>query len=238
MTAGVLGLLLVLVAIVGSYTFLPALMSNLFEQSIANDMGLDDRPEVTLSSQPPASILSGTFADGSVSLRGGEFGGVRPKKVLIDLDPFDLNMLKSVSGGVLTSDEPLSGKLRMKVSEDEISRIASSAEKDISVSGIELEKDRIKVRTRVQLLGVDVPVAVTGGLRVGGRKLKFVPRRVSAFGVQLPDRLSDELLSQADFAYPLQDLPYKAEVSEVKIEKDYLILSGRLESITLGAGNG
>ena len=232
------GLVLCLIALLSTYTFLPSLLGNMFEESIKNEMDLQTTPEISLKSEPPPTILAGNFTKGQVALGGADFGGVRPRKVTIDLDPFDLNVLKSIGGGGFVSREPLSGDLRMEISEKEVTRISDSASQDVAIEDVELEKGEVTIRSSTQLLGVDVPVAVQGGLEIQNQQLVFEPSRVSAFGIQLPDRLAQELLSEADFSYPLEDLPYDASISGIEVRKDYLILSGRLESIPLDAENG
>ncbi|MGF1470503.1 MAG: DUF2993 domain-containing protein [Rubrobacteraceae bacterium] len=232
--AGGVLVVLVVVVLVGTYTFLPGVMGGLFEESIKNEMDLRSTPDVSLKSEPPPSILMGEFAAGRVSLAEGEFGGVRPRSVTIDLDPFELNVLKSLRGGEFTSKEPLSGSLRLEVTENEVSRIARSAAEDVEIESVDLAEDQVTVQSGTQFLGVDVPVAVRGTLEVRGQALVFVPGRVSAFGVRVPDGLSEDLLSEADFRYPFEDLPYDAEISEAEVEKDYLVLTGRLNRIPLG----
>ncbi len=227
-------LLLAAMLLVGSYTFLPPLLGNLFGQSIKNGLGLRAAPEVDLRSEPPPRIFAGEFAEGQVVLNDGDFGGVRPQRVTIDLDPFELDVLGSVRGGQLASEEPLSGTLRMEVDEDEVARIARESTEDISIEGVELEKDRVTVESGAEVLGVDVPVAVRGGLEVRGQSLVFEPRRVSAFGISVPDRISERLLAQADFQYLLDDLPYDARISQVEVENGHLVLFGELRRIPLG----
>lgn len=231
-------LLLCAVVLIGTYTFLPPLIGSIFGKSIKNEMGLRNTPEVSLKSDPPPRMLSGAFAQGQISLGDTDFGGVRPRKVTIDLDPFDLNMMKSMGGGGFVSREPLSSDLRMEVSEKEVARIAGSASQDIPVEAVELEEGEVTVRSGTRLLGVDVPVAVQGELEVLDQELVFEPRRVSAFGFRLPKNLADELLSEADFSYPLEDLPYDAKINKIEVKEGYLILNGRLERIPLDAGNG
>ncbi|CAN5727573.1 hypothetical protein BH24ACT22_BH24ACT22_16420 [soil metagenome] len=234
------GILLVLCAVVliGTYTFLPPLLGSAVGKSIKNEMGLRNTPEVSVKSDPPPKMLSGSFAQGQISLGDTDFGEVRPRKVTIDLDPFDLNMMKSMGGGGFVSREPLSGDLQMEVSEKEVARIADSASQDIPIEGVELEEDEVTVRSETRLLGVDVPVVVQGSLEIMDQELVFEPRRVSAFGFRLPQNLADELLKEADFSYPLEDLPYDARVSKIEVKEGYLILYGRLERIPLDAGNG
>lgn len=231
-------MILCAVVLLGTYTFLPPLLGNLFGASIKNEMGLQTTPDVSLQSEPPPTLLVGNFSQGQVSLGESDFGDVRPRRVTIDLDPFDLNVLKSFGNGEFVSQEPLSGNVRMEVAEKEVTRIASSAAEDISIERVDLEKDRVTVRSGTRVLGIDVPVVVRGELAVEGQDLTFEPNRVSAFGVEVPDRLSEELLSEADFSYPMEDMPYDANVSGVEVEKDYLVISGRLERIPLDGGSG
>lgn len=227
-------LLLVAIILVGTYTFLPPLVGSLFGQSIQNGLGLRAAPQVDLRSEPPPRMLAGEFAEGRVVLDDADFEDVRPRRVTIDLDPFELDVLKSVRGGGFASEEPLSGTLRMEVSEGEVARIARESTEDISIDGVDLAEDRVTVESGTRVLGVDVPVAVRGGLEIRDRNMVFDPRQVSAFGVSVPDQLSERLLSQADFSYPLEDLPYDAEISEVQVEQGYLVLSGELRRIPLG----
>lgn len=227
--------MLAAVLLIGSYTFLPPLLGSLFGQSIKNGLGLRAAPEVDLRSEPPPRILAGEFAEGQVVLDDGDFGGVRPQRVTIDLDPFELDVLGSVRGGELTSEQPLSGTLRMEVAEEEVARIARESTEDISIEGVGLEEDRVTVESGTEVLGVDVPVAVRGGLEVRGQDLVFKPQRVSAFGVSVPDRISERLLARADFRYPLEDLPYDARISQVEVERDHLVLFGELRRIPLGS---
>lgn len=229
---------LCVVALLGTYTFLPPLLGNLFEKSIKSEMGLQTTPEVNLSSDPPPMLLVGNFSQGRVALGESDFGDVRPRKVTIDLDPFDLNVLKSVGNGAFVAQEPLSGKVRMEVTEKEVSRIASSTAEDISIKNVNLEEDQVTVRSGTQVLGVEVPVVVRGSLKIEGQQLAFEPDRVSAFGVDVPERMSKELLSEADFSYPMEDLPYDANVSGIEVKKNYLVITGRLENIPLDAENG
>ena len=231
-------LLLAFVVLLGTYTFLPAVLGNAFGRSIESELGLRTTPEVSLQSEPPPAMLAGNFIQGQVSMAQADFGGVRPRKVTIDLDPFDVNVLQTMQEGELASQEPLSGSLRIEVSEKEIARLADSATEEFSIQGAELEEDRVTVESAIQVLGVEVPVAVEGDMEIREQQLAFEAQEVSAFGVRLPDQLTEELLAETDFSYPLEDLPYDASLSDIELKKDYLVLSGRLESIPLGAGGG
>ncbi len=228
----------VVVVLVGTYTFLPPVLGSLLARSVQGQMELQSAPEVNLESEPPPSMLAGRVEEGRISLQDTDLGGIKPRRVTIDLDAFDLNVAESMRSGELASEQPLSGMLRMEVTEKEVTRVAAETAEDISIENVDLEKNRVTVETSAQVFGFEVPVDVQGGLEVRGQNLVFVPRRVAAFGVNLLERASDELLSQTDFSYPLGDLPYDAEVNEVQVEKDHLVVSGRLENIPLGSQNG
>ena len=217
-------LFLCLAVLVGIYTFPTPLLGSVADEDIEKEVGLQNASAVSAQDQ--------------VSPGAADFGGVRPRKVTIDLDPFDLNVPKSMGSGGLASRGPLSGDLRMEVSEKEIARIARSTSEGNSIETVELEENRVTVESETSILGFDVPVAVQGGLEIVNQELVFEPRRVTAFGIRLPKGMADELLSESDFSYPLEDLPYKASISKVEVKKDYLVLLGRLESIPLGAQDG
>jgi hypothetical protein len=227
-----------LVVLIVTYTFLPALFGNLFGERLKNELDLQAAPEVSLRSESPPAMLAGDFTQGKVSLAQADFGGVRPRRVTIDLDPFDLNVLKSMRDGEFASEEPLSGELRMEIPEKEVARIANSETEDSTIEGVELEEGLVTVESGTRILGVDVPVVVRGGMEIREQQLSFEPRRVSAFGLRLPDGMSEELLSGTNFSYPLEDLPYDANISEIEAKKDYIVLSGRLEDIPLDAESG
>lgn len=226
------------VLLIGSYTFLPALAGSFFGQTVRSGLGLATAPEVELKSEPPPALLAGEFAEGQVVMGEADFEGVRPDRVVIDLEPFELDVLRSMRSGNFETREPLSGSLRMELSEDEVARIAESSTEDVPVEEVRLEPGRMFVELGARVLGVEVPVSVEGDLELRREELAFEPRRVQAFGVPVPERLSERLVSQADFAYPLDDLPYDARISEVRLKKDRLVLSGDLESIPLGGSGG
>lgn len=226
------------VLVVGSYTFLPALMEREFGREIKVSLGLENAPEVSLNSEPAPNILVGKFESGRVMLEGVDFEGIRAARVSIDLDPFDLRVLRSLSGGALESEEPLSGKVRMELSGKEVARLANAERGGPTVESVRLEPGRMTVGVETTFMGVAVPVSVAGGLDLEGGALVFRPRGISAFGVPLPESLSDRLVSQAGFEYPLEDLPYDLDVSDVRVEKERVVVQGRIGRIPVGKAGG
>jgi hypothetical protein len=222
------------VALIGSYTFLPPLVEALFGRGVQGQLGLESSPEVELESEPPPRILAGEFSEGRVALDNAEFGEIRPDSVTIDLDPFELDLLDSARSGELRTQKPLSGTIRATISEEEVGRVARENVDDVPISGVELEENAVIVRAGAEVLEVDVPISVKGELHLRGESLVFEPRSVSAFGVRIPDKISERLLSGTDFEYPIDDMPYGAEISTVEIREDELILSGTLDHLPVG----
>lgn len=222
------------VLVVGSYTFLPPLAGTLFGQGLQDQLGLSEAPEVSVRSEPPPTMLAGAFEEGRVELGEVDFGEVRPERVTIDLDPFDLDVLGSVRSGSLRSEAPLSGTMVLEISEQEISRVAGQ-DAEVPIQGVELRPDRVIVSSGAELLGVAVPLSVVGRLRAHEEGLAFGPERVRAFGVPVPEEISDQLLSEADFVYPLEDLPYGNEVTGVEVTDGTLVLTLDLERIPVGS---
>lgn len=221
------------VLVVGSYTFLPPLVGSMFGERLREGLGLSETPEVSVRSEPPPSMLAGEFEEGRVELDEVDFGEVRPERVTIDLDPFDLDVLGSVRGGALRSEAPLSGTMVVEISEEEISRVAGQ-DSEVPIEGVDLQADRVQVESGAELLGVAVPLSVMGNLRMRDGGVAFVPDRVRAFGVPVPQDISDELLSETDFVYPLEDLPYGTEITGVEVTDGALVLTGDVRSIPVG----
>lgn len=223
---------------IGSYTFLPSVVEGLFGRAIQNRLELGTVPRVELNSEPPPSILAGRFESGRVVLENADFEGVRPKRTIIDADPFNLNVLSSISDGTFQTGRPLSGRLRMELSEGEVTRLANADNQGIVVAGVRLEPGEMVVNVETTVMGITVPVSVAGALELVGETLVFEPRRISAFGTPLPGELSDRLVSGAGFEYPLEDLPYDIDVSDVRVEEGKVVIEGRIGRIPVGETGG
>lgn len=99
-----------------------------------------------LVSDPAPSVLLGRFEDGEITLTNPELGYVRPDEVKIYLEAFDLDVPASVAGGRIESEEPLSGMLRVELSEEEVARLAAFSETLAApVRGVRLEEGYIVV---------------------------------------------------------------------------------------------
>jgi hypothetical protein len=225
-------------ALIGSYTFLPPILETLVGRSLRDDLGLTKKPEVELVSDPPPRMLVGKFSGGRVAMGGFDLGDIRPDRVTVDLDPFEVDVLRSAGNGAVRAEDPLSGRMRVELSEENVTEIARSRVRDFPVRSVDLEPGRATASSEVEVLDLPIPVSVQGGLDARDGSLVFTPRTVRAFGTPLPESLADALLAGTDFVYPIEGLPYDTRITDVEVEKDRLILSGDVEDISLGGAGG
>ena len=215
------------VLVIGAYTFLPPLLEGYVARNLQDRLGLAEAPEVDLTSDPPPRLLLGEFSDGRVVLPSVSADGVRPDEVAIDLEPFDIDVPGSVGGGLRT-ESPLTGGLRVELSEAEVNRIATSQVSSFPVTGVDLREGSVLVGSEASVLGFSVPVAVEGGVEVQGGSLVFVPNRVEAFGATVPEDVAAELLEGTSFVYPLGEQYGGSVVTGAELREDRVVLTGEL----------
>ena len=228
-------LFLCAVVIIGIYTFVPYLLEGLVARNLRDGLGLAEAPEVNLVSDPAPNVILGRFEEGEITLTDPELGGVRPDQVTVDLEPFDLDVPGSVASGRIQSEGPLSGALRVELSEEEVGRLVNSSDTLATpVSGVRFEEGYLVVGFEVEALGARIPAGVEGEvvLRDGG-ELSFEPSRLEVLGEPLPERLTEKLLEGVDFAYPVE-LPFEGEVSGVEVREDRLVLTGEARNLPVG----
>ena len=190
-------------------------------------LGLDAVPEVDLRGGP-AGMLAGEFGGGRVSLSGYDLAGVRAKEVEVELSPFDVDVLGSVTGGGVRFEQPPSGMLRVELSEDEVGRIAASQVTDFPIMGVNLEEGRAVARTEANVFGRILPVSVEGGVGAQDNALVFEPRGVEAAGITVPGDLAQGLLRATSFVHPVEGLPPGVQITGARAESDRLVLTGRV----------
>jgi hypothetical protein len=224
----------VVVFLIGPYTFLPSLIEYAVATDVQNRLGIEKRPEVRLRSDPPLAMLKGEFSGGRIAMRNVDLGGVQAEKAIIDLDPFDIDVWDTMKSGRVVDREPLSGALEIEVSEDEISRFAQKGS-EMPVTSVKVQEDGVLIGSEATALGTQFPVSVEGDLAVDNGDLVFEPGNLEAAGVPVPDELADQVLAGANFEYPLDRLPYQTTINSVETEEGKIVLDGRLPSIPLGA---
>jgi hypothetical protein len=223
----------VVVLLIGPYTFLPSLLEYAVARDVQSRLGIEKQPEVRLRSDPPLNMLRGEFSGGRIAMRNVDLGGVRAEKASIDLDPFDVDVWDTMKNGRVVDRQPLSGALEIEVSQDEVARLVEKGS-EMPVTSVEVKKGGVVVGSEASALGTQFPVSVEGHLALDNGDLVFEPRGLKAAGVPVPDELADQLLSGADFKYPLDRLPYQTTMTGVETESGRIVLDGRVPSIPLG----
>lgn len=219
-------LFLGVVLLIGVYALLPPLLEVVLAKNLQSQLKLDEKPEVNLEGNP-LSVVGGRFEGGRITFGHPDLGGIHPDKVTVDLDPFNLDMLGSVTSGRIKSDGPLSGSLNMQLSKEEITRIAASTR---AVEGVELEEGQLVVDLEAGGFGPGALIGVEGNLVLRNGVLHFEPSRAQAFGASIPQRL----LSEASFSYPISGLLFGGTLSDLEVHKDRLVLSGKVDSLLVG----
>ncbi len=222
------------VFLIGPYTFLPSLLEYAVARDVKARLGVEKQPDVELKSDPPIRMLAGEFSGGRIVMKNTDLGNVTATMARIDLDPFDIDVWATIRKGHMVDRDSLSGDLRVDVPEREVSRLAKAGS-EIPVQDVDVQRDGVVVRSEVSVLGVRFPVSIEGepGLRDG--ELIFEPQGLTAAGVKVSDELADRLLAGTSFEYPLDRLPYQSRITDVEAEDGRIILSGRVPSIPLGA---
>lgn len=229
----VITLVLVLVALIGSYTFVPGLVEASISASIQDELNLQAPPEVEVESDPQPAILLGRFSGGKVEVRQGVFGGLRTQDVSLDLEPFDVDVLRSLASRSLVYEEDVSGTLRVEVSEEEVERLARLG---TDLDKVRLADGELIVEEDPRVFGLEVPLEVSGGVDLRGKDLVFLPRRVSVAGIPLPERAAERVLDNADFSFEIEGLPRGVSVEGASVEGDMLVLDGEIEGVLRDGG--
>jgi LmeA-like phospholipid-binding len=223
----------VVVLVIGPYTFLPSILEYAVARDVQSRLGLEKAPEVNLESDPPLRMLSGEFSGGRIVLKNADLGGVRAQSTSIDLDPFDVDVVESLGKGSVVAREPLSGGLRVELGEAEVSRLAKKSA-DVPVRGVDVKESGVAVRSEAAFLGSTFPATATGDLNLSEGSLVFEPRSLEAAGLPVPQELARQLLAGTGFEYPLDGLPYKSEITRVETAEGRLVLVGRVPRVPVG----
>jgi hypothetical protein len=228
-----IALLLVLLVVLAPFTVLPALLESVVARAFQSQLELENTPEVEIESSPAPMMYVGSFSKAIVSVEGVDLGGVKTTRIVMDLDPFDLNILESVTSGKVSTEQPLSGTLHVELSEASALRLAQAGS-TVPVQDIQFEDDQVVLSLA---LGFGTPTAVRGRLYLQDELLVFEPQRVEETpGLVTPE----QVLAVTGFAYPTSGLrfaksglPFGVRASGVEVQKDRVIFSGEVQNIPL-----
>ncbi len=228
----VLGLVVFLVV---PYFVLPTVLENLVARDVQNRLGLAERPGVELDSDPQWKMLAGELSKGKISVGETDLGGVGAESAAMDLDPFSVDVGQSARSRTVVVEEPISGRVRLTVSEGEVSRLARE-NADVPINGVELRGGGVTINSEASVLGATFPVEVDGGVGVEGNELVFRPGTVRAAGTTVPGYLAESLLAGTAFRYPVEGLPYGATITDARTTEGAVLLTGNVSGIELGRG--
>jgi hypothetical protein len=136
-------LLVLLLVVLAPYTVLPPLLESVIARTLQDQLALERAPEVELRSDPPPKMYVGSFSQARVSAEGVELSGVSIENVVLEIDPFDLNLLESAMSGTVSTAQPLSGRLHVELSEASALRLAQAGYAVPTVQDVELEEHQI-----------------------------------------------------------------------------------------------
>ena len=227
-------LLLVLLVVLAPYTVLPALLESVVARAFQSQLDLEKTPEVEIESSPAPMMYVGSFSKAIVSVEGVDLGGVKPTRMVMELDPFNLNILESATSGKVSTEQPLSGTLHVELSEPSALRLAQAGSA-VPVQDIQFENDQVVLSLA---LGFGSPTTVRGRLYLQDELLVFEPQRVEETpGLVTPE----QVLAVTGFAYPTSGLqfaksglPFGVRASGVEVRKDRVIFSGEVKNIPIG----
>jgi hypothetical protein len=222
------------VFLIGPYTFLPSLLEYAVARDVKTRLGVEKQPDVELNSDPQLRMLAGEFSGARIVMKNTDLGNVKATRTRIDLDPFDIDVWATIRDGHVVDREPLSGDVRVDVPEREVSRLAKAGS-EIPIQDVDVQEDGVVVRSEVSVLGTRFPASIEGNPSLRDGELIFEPQGLTAAGVQVPEELADRLLAGTSFEYPLDRLPYQTTITSVEAEEGRIILSGRVPSVPLGA---
>jgi hypothetical protein len=222
----------ILVVVIAPYTFLPNLLESTVASALQSRLGTSTPPEVTLDSDPQWRMLAGDFSGGKVVLGAPDVGGIRPDSVVLDLDPFDVDVVESFYGGALATETPISGTVEATFLEDTLSEIAASDAGQYVVQGVAIEGRLLTLEAEAEVLGVVVPITVGGTPDVQAHDFVFRPEEIRAMGVPIPEGMTRGLLAGTSFRYPLRELPYGILMDDARIEDDRLVATGSVPNVT------
>jgi hypothetical protein len=223
----------ILVIVIAPYTFLPNRLESTVASALQTRLGASTPPDVSLDSDPQWRMLTGDFSDGTVALGAPDIVGIRPDSVKLALDPFDVQVVGSVTRGALLTEAPITGTVEAQFSENTLSEIAAADAEQYPVRGVAIEGQLLRVEAETEVLGVIVPVSVGGTPDVQGHAFIFRPEDIRAMGIPVPDEITQSLLAGTTFKYPLGELPYGIQMDNARVEGDRLVITGMVSDVTV-----
>ncbi len=218
--AMVAGILLLVVGFF-SYLVLPGLIESRLAASLQERYGLEEKPEVELSSGFPPELLLGHIDRIEVQIDQLEREGILLRDVRIDLKDVDVSVPSLLQGDLEREIEAAS--LRAEVPEESINDYLRENELGLEYGEIDVLPQNVAYRISEALLGL--PASVGLDLRVSGpRTIEVIPQEATVGGYALPSFFTRSIASGGR-TLTLSELPLGAELVSVEpSQEDALVV--------------
>ncbi|MPR00438.1 DUF2993 domain-containing protein [Modestobacter sp. I12A-02628] len=224
-------LLVVLLVLVALLVAADRVGVRLAEQAVARQLasqgGLTSAPDVDITGVPfLTQVLGGSYDDVRVALTAEELG-----------QPAGTTAQVSLRGVHV----PLSDLVGGQVAEVPVDRIDGRATLSYALLAEQLggdatvtrDGDGLRVTRTVEVVGLDVPLAGSGTVRLDGQDVVVTVDRVSVVGVDLPPAVVDGVQGLLDLRYPVPELPFGLQVTGLRVAGDGLLVDVRATDAVL-----
>ncbi len=213
--AVVVGVLLLVVGLF-SYLVLPGLIESRLAENLQGRYGLEEEPEVEVSSNFPPELLLGRIDRIEVRIDQLTREGILLRDVRIDLEDVDVSVPSLLQGDLEREIEAAS--LRAEVPEESINDYLRENDLGLEYGEIDVLPQDVVYRISESLFGF--PASVSLDLRVSGpRTIEVIPEEITVGGFSLPSFFTRSVASGGR-TLTLSELPLGAELVSVEPSED------------------
>ncbi len=218
--AVVAGVLLLVVGLF-SYLVLPGLIESRLAANLQGRYGLEEEPEVEVSSNFPPELLLGRIDRIGVRIDRLTREGILLRDIRIDLKDVDVSVPSLLQGDL--EREIQAASLRAEVPEESINDYLRENDLGLEYGEIDILPQGVVYQISEALLGL--PASVGLGLRVSGpRTIEVIPQEATVGGYALPSFFTRSVASGGR-TLTLSELPLEAELVSVEpSEEDALVV--------------
>jgi hypothetical protein len=102
-------------------------------------------------------------------------------------------------------------------------------------TGLERDGDGLRITRSLDLAGQDVPLTAEGTVSLDGDELVIDVRGAAGAGVELPDEVVERIDEALDLRYPVPELPYGLELTDVRPGDDGVLVRARAGATVIEA---
>ncbi len=219
--AVVAGVLLLVVGLFSYLVLLPGLIESRLAMNLQGRYGLEEKPEVRVSSDFPPELLLGRIDRIGVRIDRLTREGILLRDISIDLRDVDISVSSLLQGDLERDIEAAS--LRAEVPEESINDYLRENDLGLEYGEIDILPQGVVYLISEALFGL--PAHVSLGLQVSGsRTIEVIPEEATVGGFPLPSFFTRSLASGGR-TLTLSELPLEAELVSVEpSEEDALVV--------------